>query len=240
MSVLLPDELWRRILEIGIRDSGFDYKDLCCISISCRRFHRLSVDDSLWSHLFSSDFPNQISNCNNIKDSSSSSSFKSLYRIRFEREKERRLLAHRRAVMRKESQVLEFSRKIRELEGQLRGETDKLRATAVELSNLHKVRQASVALNVWQPEIVRGRQKEIVEQCAVSVESRQHALEMELKLCKQRIGGFEKSYKAEKRRLKSAEEELASMKYHPLRDYGLTSRGDNECNTKRKKLKRWQ
>lgn len=55
-------------------------------------------------------------------------------------------------------------------------------------------RQASVALNVWQPEIIRGRQKQIVEQCVVPVESRFHSLEMELKLCKQHILGLEKAH----------------------------------------------
>lgn len=55
-------------------------------------------------------------------------------------------------------------------------------------------RQASVALNVWQPEVIRGRQKQLVEQCVVPAESRIHALEMELRLCKQQIMGLEKSY----------------------------------------------
>lgn len=55
-------------------------------------------------------------------------------------------------------------------------------------------RQASVALNVWQPEVIRGRQKQIVEQSVVPAESRIHALEMELRLCKQQIMGLEKSY----------------------------------------------
>lgn len=55
-------------------------------------------------------------------------------------------------------------------------------------------RQASVALNVWQPEVVRGKQKQIVEQCVVPVESRLHSLEMELRLCKQQIAGFDKAY----------------------------------------------
>ena len=50
-----------------------------------------------------------------------------------------------------------------------------------------------MALNVWQPEVIRGRQKQIVEQSAVPVESRVHSLEMELKLCRQRISGFDKA-----------------------------------------------
>jgi hypothetical protein len=55
-------------------------------------------------------------------------------------------------------------------------------------------REASVALNVWQPEVVRGRQKQMVEQCVVPAESRIRALEMELRLCKQQILGLEKSH----------------------------------------------
>lgn len=51
-----------------------------------------------------------------------------------------------------------------------------------------------MALNVWQPEVVRGRQKQIVEQSVVPAESRLHALEMELRLCQQQIAGFEKAY----------------------------------------------
>ena len=51
-----------------------------------------------------------------------------------------------------------------------------------------------MALNVWQPEVVRGRHKQVVEQNVVAVETRVHAMEMELKLCRQRISGFEKAY----------------------------------------------
>ncbi|OMP05362.1 F-box protein SKIP24 [Corchorus olitorius] len=205
----LPDELWRKMLEIGIKSSNFTYKDLCCVSISCRRLRRLSDEDSLWSHLLSVDFPNRI------PSPPSSSSPKSLYKIRFERERERKLLVHRRAVLRKESQVSEHLRKLREFE----------------------VRQASVALNVWQPEVVRGRQKQMVEQCVVPVGSRIRALEMEVKLCNQQLKVFDKAYRDEKRRLDTAKEELQSMKYHPLRDYKLTSNEGHENKIKRKKLK---
>lgn len=50
------------------------------------------------------------------------------------------MAAQWRAVLRKESQVAEHSRKIRELESRLAVESDKMRATLVELSNLRKVR----------------------------------------------------------------------------------------------------
>ncbi|TXG66451.1 hypothetical protein EZV62_007726 [Acer yangbiense] len=158
-------------------------------------------------------------------------------KTRFEKDKEKKLLAHTRAVLRKESQIAEHSRKILEIEAKLREETHKLKATDAESSNLRRVRQASVALNVWQPEVVRGRQKDIVEQCVVSVESRLHALDMELRLCNQQIAGFCKAYREQKQRLDKAKEELRNMKYHPLREYKLTGSEEDECNRKRKKLK---
>lgn len=55
-------------------------------------------------------------------------------------------------------------------------------------------RQPSAALNVWQPEVIRGRQKQLVEQCVVPAESRIHALEMELRLCRQQIMNLKKSH----------------------------------------------
>ncbi|XP_024027133.1 F-box protein SKIP24 isoform X3 [Morus notabilis] len=230
----LPDELWRRILEIGVQTCGFTYKDLCCLSISSRRLHRLSDDDELWSVLLSSNF------CLIDRSASPSLASKSLYKFRFEREKEKKIAAHRRAVLRKESQIAEHSRKIREFENSLAVESDKMRATLVELSNLRKIRQASVALNVWQPEVVRGKIKQVVEQNAVPVESRVHALEMELKLCKQQISGFEKAYKDEKRRFDVAKEELKSMRYHPLRPNESMSSVKDVCETniRAKKMKR--
>ncbi|GLT95434.1 hypothetical protein SLE2022_131160 [Rubroshorea leprosula] len=228
----IPDELWRNILEIGTKNSVLTHKDLCCLSISCRRLRRLSGENSLWSHLLSSDFSNQIS-----QPSSSSASAKSLYKTRFERERKQKLLAHRRAVLRKQSQIAEHSRKLREIEARGREEREKLKSTVAELLNLRKVRQASVALNVWQPDIVRGRQKQIVEQCAVPVESRVHALEMEVKLCKKQIAVLDKAYRDERQRLDTANEELGSVMYHPLREYKLRSGEDNENKAKKRKLK---
>ncbi|KAK9951494.1 hypothetical protein M0R45_006932 [Rubus argutus] len=234
---LLPDELWRRILEIGVQSGGFSYKDLCCLSISCRRFHRLSDEDVLWSHLLSSDFPSSSSSSSS--SSASSLTPKSLYKLRFDRDRNKKIAAHQRLVLRKESQILEHSRKLRDMKIRLSQETQKMQATLVGFSNIHKSRQASVALNVWQPEIIRGRQKQLVEQCVVPAESRLHALEMELRLCKQQISGLEKAYKDEKQRLSLAEEELQSIRYHPLRDHKPLGSGNAECNIKSKKLKRF-
>lgn len=134
----LPDELWRRILEIGITGSSSNlvYKDLCSLSITCRRFNRLSADNSLWSSLLSSDFPSQFSSTSTPPNSS----FKSLYKFRFERDKERKLLEHRRTVLRVESRIAEHSRKIQEIQQGLAVESEKFNSTLMELSNLRRVR----------------------------------------------------------------------------------------------------
>ncbi|VVA90541.1 unnamed protein product [Arabis nemorensis] len=229
----IPDELWRKILEIGVKSSTLSYKDLCCISISSRRLCRLSSDDSLWLLLLFIDFPKHIDS----SSSCSQSPAKFIYRTRFEREKERKVAAHRRALLRKESEISEWGRRIRELETRLSEEAERFQATSVEFSNLQKIRQASVALNVWQPEVVRGRQRQMVEQSAVPVEGRLRALEMEMKLCKQQIMGVNRALREVKRRFDMAKKELESMKYHPLRDYKSIRSGDQASNGKRKKLK---
>ncbi|XP_043696726.1 F-box protein SKIP24 [Telopea speciosissima] len=234
MSVL-PDEIWRRILEMGIENSKLDYKDLCCISISCRRLSRLSGEDALWSTLISLDFPQRTDGAS--RSMSLYSNSKTLYKSSFEKDKARKLAAHRRALLRLESQVSVYAKGLKDIRLRLMEESERMKAAVQELSNSEKVRQASVALNVWQPEIIRGKQKQIVEQCGVPVNSRIAALKMELKLCKQQISALEKAYKDQQRRLDVSKEELSSLKYHPLRDYKLTGPRRDGCNIKRKKLK---
>ncbi|XP_022967895.1 F-box protein SKIP24 [Cucurbita maxima] len=225
----LPDELWSQILEIGVKSYDFTYRDLCCISISSRRLRRLSDDECLWSHLLSSDFPSSSSSF-----SSSHASSKFLYKLRLERERYKMAEKHRRAVFRKNNQIKGHFRRLEELEEGLMEETKKLTRTLTELSNLRTVREASVALRVWQPEVIRARQRQIVEQCSVSVDSRLRTLDMELKLCELQISISRKALKAEKQRLDVAKEELASLKYHPLKYYHrFVDSSSNEPGIKR-------
>ncbi|CAN4118246.1 unnamed protein product [Withania somnifera] len=233
MWATLPEELWRRILEIGIESSNFNYKDLCCLSISCTLLNRLTNDDSLWSSLFSADFPQY----QHPSSSSSSFSNKSLYKIRYEKVREQKLLAHRRTVLRIQSESNEHSRRIQEMELRSAEEKEKMNNTVTELLNLRNIRQAKVALNVWQPEIVRGKQKLMVEQCNVPIDNRIHAIEMELKLCKQQIQGLEKTLRVEKKRMQTAKEKLASLEYHPLREFNLTVRLIDEHDMRKKRSK---
>ncbi|KAG9129068.1 hypothetical protein Leryth_016893 [Lithospermum erythrorhizon] len=197
------------------------YKDLCCLSITCRRLHRISNEDSFWCHLLSSDF---TSSSSSSSSSVAANNMKTLYKIRYERDKEKKRLVHRRAVLRVESTISEHVRRIEEIKDKCIEESGRMKKTKNELMNLHMVRQASVALNVWQPEVIRGRQEHLVGQCNVAVDSRVNALEMELRLCKQQIVGFERAIKVERRRLDSANDQLASLQYHPLQDHDIKNR----------------
>ncbi|KAG2592496.1 hypothetical protein PVAP13_5NG555500 [Panicum virgatum] len=208
----LPDELWARVLELGVVSSALGFRDLCCLAIASRRLGRLSLHPALWSALLSRDFPSQS------QPSSSSSTSqqhpKSIYKTKFERHKVRIAEARRRAVFEAEARVLASRRRLAELEESMRAEGEGMKAAAQELDNLERVRRASVALNVWQPQVVHGRQKQLVQQCTVSVDSRNK----------------------EKHKLNEYEEALKRAKYHPLQD-SHTSGVINEPRAKRKKLK---
>ncbi|XP_051138846.1 F-box protein SKIP24 isoform X2 [Andrographis paniculata] len=187
----LPDEMWRTVMDIGIETKSLQYRDLCSLSISCRRLRRLASEDSLWSFLLLTDFSLSADDLKrengSISSSIQSGKFKSLYKIRYEKDREKNRLARRRVVLRMESEVAERLRKIRDLELQSSEEKEKLNMVVAELRNLRKARQASVAMNVWQPEVIRGKQKEMIQQSNVPVEFRINALEMEISLCKQQI-----------------------------------------------------
>ncbi|OAY76402.1 F-box protein SKIP24 isoform X2 [Ananas comosus] len=222
----LPDEVWLRILELGAASSILGYRDLCRVAIASRRLNRLSQEPSLWGALLALDFP----------FSGSETPSKSLYKIKFEKDKARRIAMRRMAVIGAEERVLLTKKKLADLELSMAREGERMKATLEELENLERVRSASVALNVWQPEVVRGRQKQIVEQCTVPVESRLNALRMEARVCKKQIETFKKAYHNEKLKLSEYEEKLRSLKYHPLSSDQLIGTVDS-LNPKRQKLK---
>ncbi|PKU62703.1 F-box protein SKIP24 [Dendrobium catenatum] len=255
----LPDEIWSKILEMGAAANRLSYRDLCSLAITCRRHNRLSSDPSIWSILLALDFPQPISSSSSLPVPS-----KSLYRTRFERDKARRIAASRRAILIAESQVSVCKGRLKELECQLRKEGERMKGALEELSNLERIRRASVALNVWQPELVRGSQRQMVEQCTVPIESRLSNLKMEVNLCKHQISIFKNAYvrlltlcfallanivllfsqvanfedfwqNEQKQRLQKSKEALSSQQYNPLEAYhSNVSRTDS--GTKRKKL----
>ncbi|KAK9156487.1 hypothetical protein Scep_003061 [Stephania cephalantha] len=231
----LPDEIWRRIFEIGIEKSRLSYKDVCCVSITSRRLNRLSNEDTLWTHLLNLDFSIPIDDDDIVIPAS-----KTLYKTMFDKDRERKVAAHRRAVLRAESDVGVCLRNLKQLQRQLADERDKARAAVQDLANLHRARSASVALNVWQPQIIRGHHQKqlVVEQCALPIHSRISALEMDLRLSKQQIDIFTKAYIDEKQRLDAAKKHLELITYHPLPTARGSSFGPNRRSIEATKLGR--
>ncbi|KAG6414399.1 hypothetical protein SASPL_127121 [Salvia splendens] len=156
----------------------------------------------------------------------------------YEKDRDKKRLAHRRAFLRIESEIAVHSRKIREIKLRSLEEKKKMDEAVGELINLHRIRRrASVALNVWQPEMIRSRQREMVQQTNVPVHVRINALEMEVSFCKQQIAAFERAIQFREKRRRAAEEELDSVKYHPLQDLRNTSGHSSGCRVRSKRLK---
>lgn len=139
---ILPDELWSRILELGAKTSRLDYRDLCSIAIVSRRFSYLSSDPALWSILLALDFPQSSSSPSTLPP-------KSTYKIRFERDKARKVLLWRRAVLTAESQVAVSEKRLRELESLIVKEMERLKVVGDELSNLERARCGSPSFISW-------------------------------------------------------------------------------------------
>lgn len=83
----LPDEIWMKILEMGINNSTLSHKELCYLSMSCKHLNNLTKDDTLWSILLARHFPfkHEIP-----YDLACGSSMKSLYGYRCFLRQERR------------------------------------------------------------------------------------------------------------------------------------------------------
>jgi len=51
----LPDELWTKILGLGIENQVLDYRDLCSLAFVCRRIRRISSLECIWRPLWERD-----------------------------------------------------------------------------------------------------------------------------------------------------------------------------------------
>ncbi|XP_020589914.1 F-box protein SKIP24 [Phalaenopsis equestris] len=227
----LPDEIWIKILDMGAATKRLSCRDLCSLAVTCRRHNRLSNDPSIWSILLALDFPQPISSSSSSPEIPS----KSLYRIRFERDKARRITAWKRGILIAESQVSACRERLEEVKLQLRKEGERMKAALEELGSLERIRQASVALNIWQPELVRGSQRQLVEQCFVPIEYRLSNLKMEVDCCKLQIITYKNAFKEQKRRLEESEVFLSRQKHNPLEIY-FSGVSGKDSGAKRKRL----
>ncbi|KAI3686762.1 hypothetical protein L1987_80449 [Smallanthus sonchifolius] len=129
----------------------------------------------LRTRLLSFNFPTHPSSSSNHQ------CLKSIYQIRFKKDKAKKLLAEPRVVLRIVSLIHEHTRRLHEIEVQLADEDEKIKSAIDELKRFRKVKEASTALKVvWQPEIICSRQKQIVENSSVLVDIRINALRWRL------------------------------------------------------------
>ncbi|KAL5723223.1 hypothetical protein ACHQM5_006646 [Ranunculus cassubicifolius] len=79
ISPELPNEIWIKIIEIGIEKSFLSHRDVCSFSLSSKHFHQLSNEETVWSTFLTLKFPypDQISS-----SSSNLCCKKTLYRCR--------------------------------------------------------------------------------------------------------------------------------------------------------------
>ncbi|KAF3320236.1 F-box protein SKIP24 [Carex littledalei] len=63
----LPDDIWHRILQIGIQEQRLDHVDLCSLAIVNSNFDKLSQDPALWATLLFRDFSFHLSQVPDLK-----------------------------------------------------------------------------------------------------------------------------------------------------------------------------
>nr|PNR35232.1 hypothetical protein PHYPA_023131 [Physcomitrium patens] len=105
----LPDELWTKILGLGIEKEVLDYRDLCSLAFVCRRIKQISYFDRMWRSLWERDqvklsvgssSRNLVVEPGMARKENDAKAFRDLYRIRFEEVRAAKRTAKRRNVLR--------------------------------------------------------------------------------------------------------------------------------------------
>ncbi|KAK1319476.1 F-box protein SKIP24 [Acorus calamus] len=195
----MPDEIWRKIMEMGVESSTLSYRDLCCLSISCKTLNRISSEDSLWSRLLSLDFHSFVPTPNRRP--------KSLYKSRFRTSSKRDEWIGTVCAM--EAEVIDISKGLEPLQILLSKETETLMgAVAMESMASETVRRESetVTVDAWERKILPA-------------ESRIRKLYGEIRACKGHIAILDELCSLQKQKLDKLKGDLASMRYHPVKQY---------------------
>ncbi|KAG0607782.1 hypothetical protein M758_8G054400 [Ceratodon purpureus] len=137
--------------------------------------------------------------------------------LRFEKVRAAKMAAHRRRVLRVESQVAVLQKEAQQYQLAIEVERKKLVASVAELKSFELARRSAVAIQVWQPQAVRARQQEVLEQQSVNVGARQRSLQMEINVCRERVQQFEKSLQAKRSAIEKSRRELEALTFNPSR-----------------------
>ncbi|MCO5555141.1 hypothetical protein L7F22_008683 [Adiantum nelumboides] len=130
----LPDEVWTEALQAGVRAGVLDYRDLCSLSIASRTLNRLSSLPCLWKPLFQRDFPPKHIAAKPQSD------YKAEYKARFEKIKAAKVAAHRRRLLRFQSEGAALEKECQDFERQIQKEKSNLSKILVELKSLEQAR----------------------------------------------------------------------------------------------------
>ncbi|KAJ7564227.1 hypothetical protein O6H91_02G008300 [Diphasiastrum complanatum] len=237
----LPDELWIQVFTAGVESAILDYRDVCSLSIVCRRLWRLTNLDCTWQILLSRDF-NSSSTCQNLyvlpttKQPEKEPTCKLMYRSRFEKDRAMKMAAHKRRVLRAQSQVAVLINECHHFQQLLFDEKQKLLSSAKRLCDAERARRSSVALKVWQPQVIRNRQEQVVEQQAMDFNFLENELQMEVCVCKERIERFSRSL-LKNQMLEKTRGELEALTYRPVQDGQLDLEASDMQSYKKKKFR---
>jgi len=127
------------------------------------------------------------------------------------------MAAHRRRVLRVESQLAIILHESQLLQSRIEVERKMLWQNLTELKNIGLARSSAVAVQIWQPHAVRARQQEVLEQQPINMGTRQRSLEMEISVCQARIKQFETSLAAKRLLMVRVRVELDHLKFNPSR-----------------------
>eukprot|EP00249_Psilotum_nudum_P016224 c25728_g1_i1 orf=168-821(+) len=189
----LGDEMWVHVVEMGVGNGRLNCRDVCSLSMVCRRLHHLSGLDCIWRKLSERDFVQADESLKECLGSASSGFTKGKYRSRFEKVKAVKLATQKRLVLRLQSCRAVLEQECKSLEDCICRERENLLNVLSRFKNTEKARHASVALQLWQPQVVRTMHEQVVEQQPVDLDACRQLLKMEAKVCREQITRSERS-----------------------------------------------
>ncbi|XP_024526335.1 F-box protein SKIP24 [Selaginella moellendorffii] len=212
----LPDELWQRVILGAVERSRLDYRDVCLISMACRALRRVSELDCIWRLLWDQ----ELGSSSSMTEGETAVAWKRRFATRYGRIKLSRQNDYNRRMLRIQSQILLLQREYKTLARDFVLEKRRVALASRELIRADNARQASTALQIWQPQAVRTRHQQVIQQQQlVDPDSHRHNLEMEVKVCREQMQRLQRNLNSNRTKLARAEEELRLLNYHPTKEW---------------------
>eukprot|EP00249_Psilotum_nudum_P016225 c25728_g1_i2 orf=122-481(+) len=98
-------------------------------------------------------------------------------------------------------------------------------------------RHASVALQLWQPQVVRTMHEQVVEQQPVDLDACRQLLKMEAKVCREQITRSERSIVQKRCIIERIDKDLESLTYNPVKELHASMSNEEKREAKIAKRK---